>query len=94
MNTISYKELRDWYIDNNDAKANAKKYFGDKQPSIYRTGFYSSPSWNWGYHIGLVGVPDPKDDSSEAVITWFEVVTQFGAVVAARKANIPLLREN
>lgn len=84
MNTISYKDLKQWYTDNDDAKALAKEVFGDKQPSIYRTGFYSAPSWNWGYQIGLVNVVN--DDDSE---TAYEVVTQFGSVVAARFAYIP-----
>lgn len=82
-NTISYKELKDWYINNENAVQLADMVFGDKQPSIYRTGFYSSPSWNWGYLIGLV--------KTDGIV--YEVVTQFGEVKAARVANIPVLRE-
>lgn len=82
MNTISYKELKDYYTQNGDAKALAKEVFGDKQPNIYRTGFYSAPSWNWGYLIGLVTVKGQV----------YEVVTQFGSVVAARKEYLPELK--
>lgn len=81
MNTLTYKELKDWYTQNDEAKALAKEVFGDRQPSIYRTGFYSAPSWNWGYVIGLVTVNGQV----------YKVVTQFGAVVAARKEYIPEL---
>ena len=81
MNTISYKNLKNYHLENEEAKENAKKYFGDKQPNIYRTGFYSAPSWNWGYQIGIVGT-DGK---------WFEVVTQFGQVKSAREIYLPTL---
>lgn len=81
MNTISYKELKQWYTQNDDAKTLAKEVFGGKQPNIYSTGFYSAPSWNWGYRIGLVQVGEQT----------YEVVTQFGSVVAARLAYIPTL---
>lgn len=79
MNTTSYKDLKAWYLNNEQAVANAKQYFGDNQPNIHEIGFYSAPSWNWGYRIGIVGVND----------MWFEVVTQFGSVVAAREINLP-----
>lgn len=78
-NTISHRELKDWYLDNENAIQLADMVFGDKQPSIYRTGFYSAPSWNWAYIIGLVKVGD----------NVYEVVTQFGEVKAARVAYIP-----
>lgn len=81
MNTISYKELKDYYTNNDEAKQLAKDVFGDKQPSTYQTGFYSAPSWNWAYRIGLVQVGGQT----------YEVVTQFGEVVAARYANIPVM---
>ncbi len=84
MNTLTYKELKDWYLNDETAKANAEQYFGKNQPSIYHTGFYSAPSWNWGYRLGLVQVKDKV----------FEVVTQFGEVKAAREVNIPVLRED
>lgn len=79
MNTLKYKDLKAWYLDNETATENAKKYFGKNQPSIHRTGFYSAPSWNWGYEIGITGVAGK----------WFEVVTQFGGVVAAVEINLP-----
>lgn len=82
-NTISYRELKDWYIKNDDAVANAKKYFGKTQPSILATGFYSAPSWNWGYKIGLCEVDG---------VGVFEVVTQFGEVVAARREHLPKIK--
>ncbi len=83
MNTINYKTLKAQFLDNEDAKANARTYFGTRQPSTYATGFYSSPSWNWGYCMGIVGIV------LEDEIKWFEVVTQFGEVVAARSAYLP-----
>lgn len=79
MNTLTYKEIKDWYLNDEESKENAKKYFGDKQPSIHEIGFYSAPSWNWGYRIGIVKTKGK----------YFEVVTQFGAVVSARLINIP-----
>ncbi len=103
MNTLSYKELKDWYINNDQAKANAKEYFGDSQPSVHDIGFYSSPSWNWGYRIGIVGVngSGSKHTTTEGLVygngiqsgtvRWFEVVTQFGSVVAARQINLPVV---
>jgi hypothetical protein len=99
MNTISYKELKDWYLNDEDAKANAKKYFGNKQPSIYETGFYSAPSWNWGYRLGLVGVNGTGSDHDgngiqSGTTKVFEVVTQFGEVKAARLINIPILTDD
>lgn len=84
MNTLSYRELKDWYLENDTACQNADIYFkGKRQPSIHGTGFYSAPSWNWGYHLGLV--------SANGKV--FEVVTRFGEVKAAREVNIPELRE-
>jgi len=76
VNTITYKDLKQWYINNDDAEETAKKVFGGKQPSIHQTGFYSSPSWGWGYIIGIA-----KDDFSGEL---YEAVTQFGVVKAAR----------
>lgn len=84
MNTITYKELQILYLSDSSIK-NAKKYFKDIQPDIYATGFYSSPSWNWGYIIGIVGV------KNEDTIQYFEVVTQFGQVVGAREINLPTI---
>lgn len=92
MNTISYKDLKNWYIENNEAKALAKQVFGDKQPSIYRTGFYSAPSWNWGYIIGIVKV-ERTEANKIFEDKYFEVVTQSGEVKAAREIFIPTLQE-
>lgn len=94
MNTITYRDLKNWFLNNDEAKVNAKKYFGDNQPEIYRTGFYSSPSWNWGYQIGIVGVnvsyeETQADPSAASGTKWFEVVTQFGQVKAARAIYLP-----
>lgn len=83
MNTITYKDLKNWYTENEEAKQLAKEVFGNHQPSIYQTGFYSAPSWNWGYKIGLVIVENKH----------YEVVTQFGEVVAAREVYIPTYEE-
>lgn len=96
MNTIKYKDLKHWYLDNTEAQANAAKYFGKDQPRIYETGFYSAPSWNWGYTIGIVGVAGSGSDHDgngiqSGVTKWFEVVTQFGAVVAARPVDLPVV---
>ena len=101
MNTIKYQDLKKWYLENKTAKENAKKYFENNQPSIFRTGFYSSPNWNWGYEIGIVGVngsghhdgTDSKLNGNgiqSGTIKWFEVVTQFGRVVSALEINLPL----
>lgn len=79
MNTIKYADLKAWYLNNDTAKQNAMDYFtGKPQPSIYQTGFYSAPSWNWGYIIGI----------AKANGKLFEVVTQFGHVTAAREIHL------
>lgn len=83
MNTIKYNQLNSYFLNNDLARETAKTVFGNKQPSVYQTGFYSSPSWNWGYVIGIVGV---QDDSGTK---WYEVATRFGEVMAARWINIP-----
>ena len=92
-NTIKYADLKQWYLNNDEARANAKKYFGNKQPSIYRTGFYSAPSWNWGYHIGLVEVRGYHytAKTKQEVHQVFEAVTQFGSVVAAMPVQLPIM---
>jgi hypothetical protein len=92
MNTISYKELKDWYLEDETAIDNAKKYFGNIQPNYYRTGFYSAPSWNWGYQIGIVGINGNGRDGNgiqSGITKWFEIVTQFGVVKAAKDINLP-----
>jgi len=75
---IDRKELNS-FINNKDNQATAKEVFGDKQPSIIQTGWYSAPSWNWSYQVGFCDVMV----NSELQI--FEVVTQFGSVEAARR---------
>ena len=89
MNTITYKELKNRYLNDDTAKANVNIYFTGKneQPSIHRTGFYSAPSWNWAYLIGIVTVQTTMD--GEPIEKTFEVVTQFGQVKAARLIHIP-----
>jgi hypothetical protein len=82
-NTISYKDLKQYYL-NDTAKELARKVFGDNQPAIYQTGFYAARSWNWAYRIGLVQVDGQI----------YDVVTQFGRVVGARHADIPVMRES
>jgi hypothetical protein len=91
MNTISYRDLKSLYTDNEDAKALAKRVFADTQPRIYETGFYSSPSWNWGYRIGIVSVTElaSNGESELDTIKYYEVVTQFEGVKAARQIYIP-----
>lgn len=81
MNTITYQDLKRWYLNNEDAVANAKKYFGKLQPSMLETGFYSAASWNWGYRIGLVTIKR---------VGTFECVTAFGVVEAARRVHLPV----
>lgn len=75
--------------------------YNNSTMASYRTGFYSSPSWNWGYIIGIVGVNGQghKHITEEGLtygngvqsgtVKYFEVVTQFGVVKAAREINIP-----
>ena len=90
MNTVSYKELKDCYLNNETARENAKKYFGMNQPTIHETGFYSAPSWNWAYRIGIVGVGGTGENGIQSgTIKWFEVVTQFGEVKAAIEIYLP-----
>ena len=92
MNTIRYKELKQWYLEDGIAKENAKKYFDNIQPRIFQTGFYSAPSWNWGYELGIVGVDGTGENGIQSGNTkWFEVVTQFGQVKSAREVYIPTI---
>jgi hypothetical protein len=88
--TISYKDLREFYLNNEEAKTNAKKYFGTMQPSFHQIGYYSSPSWNWSYQIGITCLY--SSDWSEN--KYFEVVTQFGEVKAARQIYMPIMEQN
>lgn len=89
MNTIAYKDLKQWYLNNENAKNNAKTYFIGKneQPSFHQTGFYSAPSWNWGYQIGIVNIRYTENGNRST--HTFEIVTQFGSVVAAREIVVP-----
>jgi hypothetical protein len=91
MNTIKYKDLNNWYLSD-ERKKLAKEVFGNKQPNIFRTGFYSAPSWNWGYEIGIVGVNEiDYNGLQEETTKYYEVVTQFGEVVGAIEINLPTL---
>lgn len=84
MNTISYADLKAQYLNNETACQNTDIYFaGKRQPPIYQTGFYSAPSWNWGYYLGIVATNGKT----------FEVVTQFGEVKAAREISLPILED-
>jgi hypothetical protein len=56
----------------------AKCYFSTHQPHIWSTGWYSAPSWNWAYNVGITHVDGQ----------YFEVVTAFGQVEAARKISL------
>jgi hypothetical protein len=95
MNTISYKDLKDYYLNNDTAKENAKKYFGDVQPNIHQIGFYSAPSWNWAYQLGIVGINGNGENGIQSgTVKYFEVVTQFGVVKAARAIYLPIEASN
>jgi hypothetical protein len=66
------------FLDNKENKATAKEVFGDHQPSIIKTGWYSAPSWNWSYSYGI---------TQQEGKTYF-VVTGFGQVEAAREFDL------
>lgn len=85
---IERKELLS-FIDDKEFKDNAQAYFGDHQPHIWQTGYYSAPGWNWAYQVGITCINDYFDDRSVSGRQYFEVVTQFGEVKAARKINLP-----
>lgn len=89
MNTISYKDLKAFYLDNEKAQQTAREVFGKTQPSVYQTGFYSAPSWNWGYIIGITSVQ--RILSNTQIVKYYEVVTQFGEVKGAREIYIPII---
>ncbi len=78
MGKITRKELNNYYLIDEKLEA-AKNIFGNQKLTIYQTGYYSAPSWNWGYFIGLV-VKDGKT---------YEVVTRFGEVVSAMQFYLP-----
>lgn len=91
MNTIKYKDLRTMFLDNELNRKNAKQYFGDRQPMIFQTGFYSAPSWNWGYVIGIASIEILASNGDRELdeTKTFEVVTRFGQVESAREIVIP-----
>jgi len=88
------------FVDNKDYIDNAKLYFGNHQPTIFQTGWYSAPSWNWSYIVGIAGIKgEGQFYTTEEGLTYgngvevgttqyFEVVTQFGGVVASRPINL------
>lgn len=49
------------------------------QPSIFATGYYSAPSWNWAYNFGIVKLGGKT----------YEVMTQFGSIAGGREIYIP-----
>lgn len=49
------------------------------QPNIFQTGFYSAPSWNWGYVFGIVTIGG----------TVYEVMTRFGSLEGGREIYMP-----
>lgn len=91
MGNISYRELKVWFIENEEAKQLAKDVFGDKQPSILETDSYHPSGANWSYRIGLVQVKRTETNKifEDAV---YEVVTQFGVVKAARRVHLPEMK--
>lgn len=85
---IERKEVLN-FLKDSEYKQNAETYFGKHQPSIYKTGWYSTDSWNWAYEIGLTSYHRTGQDAKDfGKVQWFEVITQFGSVVAARKINL------
>lgn len=85
---IDRKEVMS-FINDIDAQHTAKEYFGQHQPHIWQTGYYSAPSWNWSYQIGITNINGTGENTIQSgTRQYFEVVTQFGEVVAARKINI------
>ena len=84
-NTITYQDLKSYYLENPTALENAKKYFGDEQPNYHVIGYYHPSGANWNYQLGIVGIA--WGDQSK----FFEIVTQFGQVKAARQINIPVM---
>ena len=52
---------------------------GMVQPSIFATGYYSAPSWNWSYNFGIVKLGGK----------FYEVMTQFGSIKGGREIYIP-----
>lgn len=49
------------------------------QPSIFNTGYYSAPSWNWAYQFGIVKLGSKT----------YEVMTRFGSIEGGREIYIP-----
>ena len=77
------------FINDKELQQNAKTYFPDHQPHIFQTGYYSAPSWNWSYQVGITSIARTKQDAKDfGDVQYFEVVTQFGEVKAARKINL------
>lgn len=74
------KQLQKWGKDNEVIqKLMAKEMV---QPSIYRTAYYSAPSWNWAYEIGLATI--------DGVV--YELLTQFGSIKGGREIYMPTYR--
>jgi len=49
------------------------------QPRIERVAYYSAPSWNWAYEIGIAEI--------DGVL--YELLTQFGSVKGGRQLWLP-----
>jgi len=63
------------FLNSEENKKTAREVFGDVQPYVIQTGWYSSPSWNWSYLVGIA------KRGGEV----YRVVTAFGQVEAAQK---------
>jgi hypothetical protein len=49
------------------------------QPTLTMIGYYSAPSWNWAYQIGIVRIGTE----------FYELLTQFGQVKGGREIYMP-----
>ena len=76
----SFRENINRFVNNKEAQQNAKTYFSDHQPNVCQAGYYSASSRNWNYEVGMTHIARTGQD-----VQYFEVVTQFGEVKAARR---------
>lgn len=73
------KQFQEWGKDNkviNKLMTSTKR--SEFQPSMFVTGYYSAPSWNWAYQFGIVKIGK----------NYYELMTQFGGVVGGREIYI------
>lgn len=70
------KQYKEW--GKNDAVISKLMKQDMFQPSLFATGYYSAPSWNWAYQFGIVKIGGKL----------YEVMTRFGSIEGGREMYV------